>query len=267
MPSTPPPDEMLAADGRAAMLFQFEGRSQAIVPMSHTPFACTTSWIVRPYAHALRVQQVGVSASAMIGVRFAPGGWAAFQHAIPIGDDSYPLNILSDFFTPPNIRALEGRLYDTLYTPRWAAPLIDYFTRYLHPPLYADLIAHAVRILERCETSIPALAHQVNLSERQFTRVFRDLVGLPPKQFARIARMRRVLYQPQRADNLLTLQQIARHHGYHDDAHLAHEFRHLVGMSPSQYFTGVHALIAQENPNDDRFLQLEDNTMIVSSEP
>ncbi len=254
MPTTEPPDEILSAEGRAEILFQFDGHSQAISPNANTPFACTSSWIVRPYAHALRVQQVGVSASAMIGVRFVPGGWAAFHQDFTTRDDSQSLFVLSDFYKPFDVRILEEQLYDTLYTPRWAEPLVAYFKRHLNTPLHSDRVAYATEHLLQHDISILALADQVNLSERQFTRVFRNLVGLSPKQFSRIARIHRVLYAPVSA---LTLQQLAARHGYHDAAHLTHEFQDLVGTTPLKYFSDIHALIAQKNPKDDRFLQSE----------
>ncbi len=262
MPVSPPPDEMLSAEGRAEILFQFEGHSQAVSPNANTPFACTSSWIVRPYAHALRVSQVGVSASAMIGVRFMPGGWAAFHRDNTLGEDDQSLIVLGDFYKPFDIRLLEEQLYDKLYTPQWAEPLIHYFASHLNIPLHADRIAYAANHLLQRDMSIMALADQVNLSERQFTRVFSNLVGLSPKQFSRIARIQRVLYAP---DSSLMLQQLATRHGYHDAAHLTHEFQDLVGTTPLKYFSDVHALIAQKNPKDDRFLQSEQGITIMSS--
>lgn len=257
MPVSPPPDEILSAEGRAEILFQFEGRSQALSPSSNTPFACTSSWIVRPYAHALRVRQVGISASAMIGVRFRPGGWAAFQRDYSTEDAADSLVVLGDFYKPLDVRLLEEQLHDALYTPQWSAPLVNYFTRCFRPPLHTDRMAYATRRLLQRDLSIAALANQVNLSERQFTRVFHQLVGLSPKQFARVSRIHRVLYSSDYTDSALTLQQIAVRHGYHDAAHLTHDFQDLVGMPPAQYFSGIHALIAQKKPQDDRFLQSE----------
>jgi AraC-like DNA-binding protein len=265
MPTSPPPDEILSAEGRAEILFQFEGESQAISPFSDTPFACTSSWMVRPYAHALRAYQVGVSASAMVGVRFTPGGWAAFQGDTRANEDASPLLLLSDFYPPADVRRLEQQLYDKLYTPEWTTPLNAFFLRRMSIPHQADCVAYAVQQLRQREVSIAALAYQVNLSERQFNRVFRDVVGLPPKPFARVARIQRVLYSSRNADHALTLEQMAARHGYHDAAHLAHEFRALVGMTPSDYFAGTHALIAQKNPQDDRFLQSPDATVGMST--
>jgi transcriptional regulator GlxA family with amidase domain len=157
---------------------------------------------------------------------------------------------------------LEEQLYEKLYTPQWVEPLINYFTKRLAVPLHADRIAYAAKHLLQQDISIMSLANQVNLSERQFTRVFSNLIGLSPKQFSRIARIHRVLYAP---DSFLTLQQLAARHGYHDAAHLTHEFQDLVGTTPLRYFSDAHVLIAQKNPKDDRFLQSESDITIMSS--
>jgi len=74
------PDEIISAENRAEILFQFHGQSQILPYNSDEPFDCASSWLMRPYSHALHVRQVGMSSSAMVGVRFAPGGWAAFEH-------------------------------------------------------------------------------------------------------------------------------------------------------------------------------------------
>jgi hypothetical protein len=72
-------DEIISAEGRAEILFQFQGQSQVIPRDSNVPFDCASSWLMRPFAHALHVRQVGMTSSAMIGVRFTPGGWADFS--------------------------------------------------------------------------------------------------------------------------------------------------------------------------------------------
>jgi AraC-like DNA-binding protein len=113
--------------------------------------------------------------------------------------------------------------------------------------------------------SVSALAQEVNLSERQFGRVFRELVGLSPKQFSRIARLNRVLNSSNDDRYGMTLEQLALRHGYHDPSHLVHEFQELVGMSPVEYFSGSYDLIEQKFREHDRFLQWEGDTMSVLS--
>lgn len=257
------PDEIISAEGRAEILFQFHGQSQVLPREAGEPFDCASSWLMRPFAHALHVRQVGVTPSAMIGVRFTPAGWAAFRHTDTTDKQSYSFMPLSDFYPPQDVRLLEEQLYHALVTPQWADPLITFFTqRKVEHDHYAR-ITHAASQLGRRHIGVAALADHVNLSERQFGRIFRQLVGLSPKQFARIARLNRILASPDALISRMSLEQIAVRYGYHDAAHLVHEFGELAGMSPVTYFHSDYDLIDQKFREHDRFLQSESDTLRV----
>ena len=265
LPIVVAPDEIISAEGRAEILFQFQGQSQVLPRDSDVPFECASSWLMRPFAHALHVRQVGVTSSAMIGVRFTPGGWAAFHHGETTDKQPYSFMPLSDFYKPSEVRLLEEQLYHTLVTPQWAYPLIAFFVRRKVEQQHFDRITYAARQLGQRQVSISALAHEVNLSDRQFGRVFRQLVGLSPKQFSRIARLNRVLNSPDDQVYGMTLEQLAIRHGYHDPSHLVRVFQELVGLSPVEYFCGDHDLIDQKFREHDRFLQWEPDTISMLS--
>jgi len=265
LPVVVAPDEIISAEGRAEILFQFHGQSQVIPRDSDVAFDCASSWLMRPFAHALHVRQVGVTSSAMIGVRFKPGGWAAFHHSDTTDKQAYSFMPLSDFYNSTEIRLLEEQLYHTLVAPQWAYPLTAFFVRRKVEQVHFDRISYAAKQLGQRQVSVSALAHEVNLSDRQFGRVFRQLVGLSPKQFSRIARLNRVLASPDDYLYRMTLEHLAIRHGYHDPSHLVREFQELVGMSPVEYFSGNHDLIEQKFREDDRFLQWETDTVSMLS--
>ncbi len=246
LPSVVAPDEIISAEGRAEILFQFQGQSQIVPRDSHDPFECASSWLMRPFAHALHVRAVGVTSTAMIGVRFSPGGWAAFCHSDTTNKQSYSFMPLSDFYEPGEVRLLEEQLYHALLTPQWAYPLITFFMRRKVEQVHFDRVTYAVKLLRLRQVNVSALAHEVNLSERQFGRVFRQVVGLSPKQFSRITRFNRVLNSTAYNDFGVTLAQLALRYGYHDASHLIRDFRDLAGLSPNDYFTGHHDLIEQK---------------------
>jgi AraC-like DNA-binding protein len=255
VPTMSPPSEIISAEGRAEILFQFEGRSQAIPLGADVPFECATSWLVRPFASAMCVRQVDVSGSAMIGVRFRPGGWAAFRHDDTTDNQPYSLMPLRDFYNPGEVRSLEEQLFHALLTPHWAHPLVVFFMRRRMEATHFDRVTYAVQQLRQRRIGVTAMATEVNLSERQFGRVFRQIVGLAPKQYARIARLDRVLYSSDYREHGLTLEQLAVRYGYHDAPHLVREFQALVGISPVDYFSGYFDLIEQKTREHDRFLQ------------
>lgn len=78
------------------------------------------------------------------------------------------------------------------------------------------------------------VAKETGYSTRQFSRMFLDTVGLHPKRFCRIMRLQEAIRhassgaRPDWTD-------IALASGYCDQSHLVRDFRHMTGLSPSQY--------------------------------
>jgi AraC-like DNA-binding protein len=75
------------------------------------------------------------------------------------------------------------------------------------------------------------VAEDLGVSERHLRRLFREAVGLSPKNFAMLARFHRAL----RAARLETHDgwaSIASAAGYYDQAHLISDFRRIAGVTP-----------------------------------
>jgi AraC-like DNA-binding protein len=95
------------------------------------------------------------------------------------------------------------------------------------------LIVRAVDALLQSHGSVPVerLATEAGFSPRQFRRKFQKHVGLSPKAFARVRRMRHaciLLLQAQDA----ALAGVSHDGGYADQPHLTREFRGIFGSSP-----------------------------------
>jgi AraC-like DNA-binding protein len=109
---------------------------------------------------------------------------------------------------------------------------------FLLPRLRADALSPAMRHAAQSLRANPALsaqllAAQLDMSERHLSRSFRGEFGTSPKQFARIARVGKIL----RARwNGGAWTQIAHTLGFFDQAHMINDFKSMVGMTPSQFF-------------------------------
>ncbi len=81
---------------------------------------------------------------------------------------------------------------------------------------------------------VRATARRLHISERQLRDVFTGAVGVPPKRFARIDRVRGLLdrARPRRWAHLAT------EAGYTDQAHLSTDFRDLMGVPPAAFLAG-----------------------------
>jgi|GEM_PF-2081864 len=81
---------------------------------------------------------------------------------------------------------------------------------------------------------VSATATRLHVSERSLREVFTSTVGLGPKQFARIDRLREVLAHAGEAP----WTRVATELGYHDQSHLNADFRTMMGVTPTAYLTG-----------------------------
>lgn len=96
-------------------------------------------------------------------------------------------------------------------------------------------------IASRGDVSIGELAREVGASPRQLERRFGDAVGLSPKRFARIRRLRAAMSEALAA-RPRTWSAVAAELGYADQAHLVREFVQLTGQSPSAVAEGIRAI-------------------------
>ena len=111
-------------------------------------------------------------------------------------------------------------------------------------PLKEDLnYARIRKVIAACDEakgniSAAEMASIACLGERQFLRVFRNYVGIPPKQFVRLRRFHRTIQDMQQQaaqgkpiDLLATVLE----HGYYDLSHAALEFQQMGCVSPGQF--------------------------------
>ncbi|MEO0533971.1 MAG: helix-turn-helix domain-containing protein [Cyanobacteria bacterium P01_A01_bin.123] len=83
------------------------------------------------------------------------------------------------------------------------------------------------------QITISEAARKLNISKRQFERIFLENVGVSPKKFGRIIRLNTAIKLFKRADSLTTLTYEA---GYFDPSHLIRDFREFTGLSPKAFF-------------------------------
>lgn len=104
-------------------------------------------------------------------------------------------------------------------------------------------IVEAVRLIAARfgEIKISEIAEQLNLSQRQLQRRFRDATGLTPKQFARAQRLRAAAIKFL-GDAESKLVDCAAELGFTDQAHLSRECASLTGRSPKSFTEKVREI-------------------------
>ena len=78
---------------------------------------------------------------------------------------------------------------------------------------------------------IGTLAEELGWSPKRLIRRFREQIGLPPKQSARLLRFQRASGEIS-AGRFADWDAFAQRHGYYDQAHLINEFQRFAGDTP-----------------------------------
>jgi AraC-like DNA-binding protein len=172
---------------------------------------------------------------SILGVHFKPGGAMPFL-PVPAGE-LHNAHVSLDVLWGANAGELRNRLLE-LDTPLARFRLLEQFLleRVLRPLARNMPVAFALQAFQRQPhaQTIAAVVDQAGMSHRRFIQVFRDDVGLTPKQFCRIRRFQEVLASIERQQQVAWAD-IALACGYYDQAHCIHDFQAFAGLSPAAY--------------------------------
>jgi AraC-like DNA-binding protein len=103
------------------------------------------------------------------------------------------------------------------------------------PPVPDDRGALVRRAADLLPTSdVRTSARRLHISERHLRNLFVREVGLPPKRFARIGRVRTVL----ELGTARPLSELAIAAGFYDHSHMTAEFRTHMDVPPAAFFAG-----------------------------
>lgn len=102
----------------------------------------------------------------------------------------------------------------------------------LHPAWLDRRVTTAVELLWGGAVSIACTATILEISRQHLHRVFLEQVGLSPKSFSRVARVRRAMRLWQLTDRNAAA--IAVEAGFADQPHMIREFRSITGSTPSR---------------------------------
>ncbi len=109
---------------------------------------------------------------------------------------------------------------------RWANRYLD-FNNMIPSPL-----EEAMQCIEE-EVTPGKLSERIDLSQRQIERIFKRWVGMGPKHYQRILRVKKAIcyLKLNKNDNLVDA---AQRFGFSDQAHMTREFRDIACITPGQ---------------------------------
>lgn len=177
-------------------------------------------------ARSAPAQLVPTGRTAFVAVRVRAGAFP-YLHDVPV---SALVDALPDARALwPQSDALAGELA-SLEPGLWSGRL-DRFLRSLVRTPRGCPLGPAIQALEQGSARIETLASGCGLGRRRFEQRMLAVTGCTPSRFRRLARLRRSLRRLAFAPPALPLTALL-DDGYHDQAHQAHEFRELIGMTP-----------------------------------
>lgn len=135
------------------------------------------------------------------------------------------------------------RIFKNSPTAEEIAPLLDAFFLGCLPHKEDINYVRLQKVIAACDAakggiSASEMAGVACLGERQFLRVFRQYVGIAPKQFIRLRRFHKTIQEMQmkaHSGQTIDLMAVALNHGYYDLSHMALEFQQMGCVSPSHF--------------------------------
>jgi AraC-like DNA-binding protein len=168
--------------------------------------------VVGVMAQAFRVPE---NAGPLFGVRLQP--WAAFSWLGVAASELIDANVPLREVAPRLAAALQGAASPGLVLDRLAR-----VERARPMDLRVQQVIRSFGVGSR----VAQAARSVGLTERQLGRLFKQHVGMAPKQLFRVLRLQRALtYQAE------SMAEAAARAGYVDQAHLCRDARELAGAS------------------------------------
>jgi AraC-like DNA-binding protein len=172
----------------------------------------------------------------MIGVYFTPG--SALLHVSPLELTDRIVSL--EQIWGSNSRCLAediAELTEAARVERLEAALLERlrYTPIVHSSI--DVVGIARWIwTDPTSMTVCRLAHAVGVSRQHLTRVFRQVVGVSPKRYCRLARFRAALIYAGAGANVQWAQ-VAAELGYADQSHMIAEFRELSSLTPEMLGT------------------------------
>jgi AraC-like DNA-binding protein len=191
------------------------------------------------YGHVLTQTQSGTfairprGALGVITVRLKPEGASRLARAsmhelmnVKIG--------LRNIFKDHDIALLEERVMESGSSSERIACVESFLFQNLRQDREDPVFSRASSWLRRNPgLRMRKLASLLDISERQLSRGFRATYGTSPKQYARLARIEKVVAARKRG---LDWADVAYACGFTDQAHLIHDFGTIVGGTPAEFF-------------------------------
>jgi len=174
----------------------------------------------------------------MLGAYLEPGATAGLLQ-VPARELTDRVVRLDDLWGAAGARLAEdvADLNEPARVDRFEAALCERLRHARRPPSQVDVIGLARWARqEPAAMSVHRLAAAAGVSRQHLARIFREVIGVSPKRYCRLARFHAALAYAG-AGSGVQWAEVAAELGYADQSHMIAEFRELSGLTPDALAT------------------------------
>lgn len=179
----------------------------------------------------------------VLGIRFKPDGFYAL-FGIPVAEFNHHSSDMEDVLGQ-TFREYTEQLREAASTQAQVELTDTFLLKMLQQNNQTAPYLHSAAELIRAqkgEITVDELSRKVFISSRQLEREFKNVMGMTPKMYMRIARLHQAqqLLRQQRFTNLA---QLSYHCGYSDQSHFIRDFKNITGVAPTRFIEQAGAFI------------------------
>lgn len=215
-----PLQHIILPDGCLSILFIAQKGRPLSPPLAVFPTAATRQVKVEPRA-------------TYLGIRIFPG-CARPILGVDLNQPGYTVSPVSESLHGLDTSLIFSRLNAGLKDYEFLTPVLTAFLEKKQPKMHPRVqrAVHAILEVEG-NIRIANVAKRAHMSMRQLQRCFKEEVGLTPKEFARVRRLRNALIKLMLEDR--SFQDVLFEQGYFDPAHFNKDFFSIVGTKPKLF--------------------------------
>jgi AraC-like DNA-binding protein len=182
----------------------------------------------------LEIEPTGIT--GILSVRFHPDGLAPFID-IPVTQFDNRVCRFDELFGEDGEVLGSEVLQADDHAKRIAVIEKFFLDRLLNRSMIDDTTKSCVDMIFQSEgqLAVTELADSMNITRRNMERKFISLIGLSPKQLARVTRLQATI-KMLRENRFTSLTSLAYENGYYDQAHFIKDFKDFTGVSPKAFY-------------------------------
>jgi AraC-like DNA-binding protein len=230
--SAEPERQRIVPDGCMEMIFHYGDLYKQYMPNGDfiiQPRCFVFGQITEP----LEIEPTGIA--GIIAARFLPNGFTAFANyaTSKMNNKAMPLQ---ELFGSAG-HELEEKVLGASSHHQRIQQIDSFLSQQLQFVSVDEIVQSSIEVMLRLkgQLSVQELADNLGTGRRKLERRFADIIGLSPKQLAKIIRLQATLKMLEQNQSG-SLTELALDNGYFDQAHFIKDFKEFTGVSPGQFY-------------------------------